>query len=139
MRESAAASHINMPAFGSETLSEEARGLMVSLLFLSIQLDTEKLEVWLPEDKMCRLGQLLSEWKQRHTCIKRELLSLLGILHHACQVVCPGCTFLRQMIELSKVIKHPHHHIRLNTEFRTDLEWWILFLPSWNGVGNWVC
>ena len=110
-------------------------GPIISLSFLGIQLDTEKLEVRLPDDKMCRLGQLLAEWKQRHTCTKRELLSLLGVLHHACQVVRPGRTFLRQMIELSKVVKHPHHHIRLNTEFRSDLEWWILFLPRWNGVG----
>jgi len=28
-----------------------------------------------------------------------------------------------------------HHHIRLNREFRADLQWWVQFLRSWNGVG----
>ena len=77
---------------------------------------------------------LLLEWRQKQNCTKRELLSLMGVLHHTCQVVRPGLTFLRQMIELSKVVKQPYHHLRLNTEFRSDLEWWILFLPRWNGV-----
>ena len=109
-------------------------GPTVSLSFLGIQLDTERLEVRLPEEKMDNLSQLLLEWRQKRNCTKRELLSLMGVLHHACQVVRPGRTFLRQMIELSKVVKQPYHHLRLNTEFRSDLEWWILFLPRWNGV-----
>ena len=114
---------------------KKLEGPVSSLSFLGLQLDTEKMEVRLPEDKMARLHQLLSEWSSRRTCTKREFLSLLGVLHHACQVVPPGRSFLRHMIELSKVAKQLHHHIRLNADFRSDLEWWRLFLPRWNGVG----
>ena len=39
------------------------------------------------------------------------------------------------MIELTKVVKQLHHHIRLNNDFRSDLQWWAIFLPKWNGVG----
>ena len=38
------------------------------------------------------------------------------------------------MIELSTVAKQLHHHIRLNKGFQSDLEWWALFLPTWNGI-----
>ena len=38
------------------------------------------------------------------------------------------------MIALSTVAKQLHHHIRLNNRFRSDLEWWALFLADWNGV-----
>ena len=31
-----------------------------------------------------------------------------------------------------------HHHIRLNHGFRSDLEWWAIFLADWNGVGMMV-
>lgn len=106
-----------------------------SITFLGILLDTEKLELRLPEDKLGRLKIIIHEWRQRKSCTKRELLSLLGHLHHACQVVRPGRSFLRRMITLSKVAKKLHHYIRLNAGFRSDLEWWALFLSDWNGVG----
>ena len=66
---------------------------------------------------------------------ERELLSLIGQLQHACCVVRPGRTFLRRMINLSTVAKELHHRIRLNLGFRSDLQWWATFLPSWIGVG----
>ena len=114
---------------------KKLEGPSVELSFLGLQLDTDRMEIRLPEDKLSRLRQSLEEWKQKRSCTKRELLSLLGVLHHACKVVRPGRSFLRRMIELSKVVKLLHHHIRLNVEFRSDLEWWVLFLHRWNGVG----
>ena len=39
------------------------------------------------------------------------------------------------MIFLSTTAKELHHHIRLNKSFQSDLEWWAIFLPRWNGVG----
>ena len=101
----------------------------------SILLDTEKLEVRLPDGKLRRLQLLLAEWRDKRSCTKRDLLSLIGTLQHACRVVPPGRSFLRRMIDLSKVAKQLYHHVRLNAEFRSDLEWWVTFLPGWNGVG----
>ena len=49
-------------------------------------------------------------------------------------MVRPGRTFLRRMIELSTVAKELYHHLRLNAGFRSDLQWWALFLPAWNGT-----
>ena len=73
--------------------------------------------------------------EERKSCMKHELLSLIGLLQHACRVVRSGRSFLRRMINLSSVAREPHHHIRLNMGFRSDLEWWATFLPVWNGVG----
>ncbi|XP_064397558.1 uncharacterized protein LOC135344321 [Halichondria panicea] len=66
-------------------------------------------------------------------CIKRELLSLLGMLHHAAKVVPPGRTFLRRMIDTSMLATQNHHHIRLGLGFRSDLHWWSLFLGMIQG------
>ena len=38
------------------------------------------------------------------------------------------------MIDLSSTQRCLENHIRLNTEFRSDLSWWHLFLDGWNGV-----
>ena len=38
------------------------------------------------------------------------------------------------MIDLSSTAKELHHHIRLNASFRSDLQWWAMFLSEWNGV-----
>ena len=79
---------------------------------------------------------MVSAWKGRKSCTKRELQSLIGHLQHACWVVQSGTcrTFLRRMINLSMVAKELHHHLRLNKGFQSDLQWWWMFLEIWNGV-----
>jgi len=42
--------------------------------------------------------------------------------------------FLRRLITLSTKVSSLSHHISLNAEARADIQWWIDFLPSWNGV-----
>ena len=73
------------------------------------------------EAKLSRLKGMISTWKGRKSCRKRDLLSLIGQLQHACRVVRAGWTFLRRMIDLSTVVVELHHHIRLNKGFRSDL------------------
>ena len=88
----------------------------------------------MPEEKLSRLKGMISKWKGRKSCRKRELLSLIGQLQHACRMVRAGRTFLRRMIDLSTVVVELHHHIRLNKGFQSNLQWWDLFLEGWNGV-----
>lgn len=119
---------------GAQVSREKLEGPGTSIVFLGIILDTTNLELRLPDDKLQRLRQLIQVWKGKRSCTKRDLLSLIGQLQHACKVVRPGRTFLRRMIELATVAKELHHHIRLNRGFKSDLEWWGLFLPTWNGI-----
>ena len=105
------------------------------ITFLGIELDTVKEELRLPEEKLKKLQAAIRRWGNRRACSKRELLSLIGQLQHACCVVRPGRTFLRRMIGVAKVAKEPHHWVRLNKGFRSDLLWWARFLPTWNGTG----
>ena len=87
----------------------------------------------LPHDKLtCTLALVLS-WRSRQAATKRELQSLIGHLNHAAIIVLPGRTFLRRMIDLMKTTNLPRHHVRLTAEFKSDLHWWVSFLPRWNG------
>ena len=105
------------------------------LTFLGIEIDTILGLLRLPADKLTRLRGMLTEWSKRRGCTKRELLSLIGSLHHAATVVKPGRIFLRRLIDLSKVPKALHHFVRLNSEARSDIQWWQAFACRWNGVG----
>lgn len=42
---------------------------------------------------------------------------------------------MRSTINLPTVPRELHHKVRLNQGFKSDLEWWECFLPSWNRVG----
>lgn len=50
-------------------------------------------------------------------------------------MVRPGQTFLRHLlINLAKLVKRPHLHLRLSYKARSDLEWWFQFAAKWNRV-----
>ena len=70
--------------------SHKTEGPASSLCFLGILVDTDRMELRLPEEKIRRLQALLGEWRERKVCQKRQLLSLIGQLQHACRVVRVG-------------------------------------------------
>ncbi len=109
-------------------------GPTTCLEFLGIELDTDQLEMRLSEEKRARVKDLVAAWRGKKSCHKRELESLVGSLQHASKVVRPGRSFMRRMHELLKRSKRETDHIRLNKEFRADIEWWNTFLATWNGV-----
>ena len=113
---------------------EKLEGPTTRLTFLGIELNTATGVLRLPDDKLARLREALSAWKKKRSCTKRELESLIGTLQHACRVVRPGRSFLRRMIDLVHIRKQPHHHVRLNLEFRADLWWWATFVTRWNWI-----
>ena len=120
---------------GVPIATEKVEGPSTKIPFLGIELDTESLTLALPAEKLYNLKTMVAGWQGKKSCTKRELLSLIGHLQHACKVVKPGRTFLRRMIDLSTTAQKLHHHIRLNSSFRSDLQWWATFMEQWNGIG----
>ena len=66
----------------------EGPGTAIS--FLGIEIDTQEGVLRLPPAKLSRLRGLITTWKGRKYCIKREMLSLIGQLQHACKVISGG-------------------------------------------------
>ena len=112
---------------------EKIFGPVSSLTYLGIVIDSQKMEIRLPADKFEELLSSLRQWQCVKKCTKRDLLSLIGKLSFASKVIPAGRTFLRRLIDLSTTVTKLHHRISLNKEARLDIEWWIEFLPSWNG------
>ena len=90
------------------------------LTFLGIEVDTDQLEICLPQEKLLRIKEMTNNWMGWKVARRRELESLLGLLQHAAKVVSPGRIFVRR-------IKKRDHTLRLT--------WWHRFLDEWNGVG----
>ena len=65
---------------------------------------------------------------------QKELLSLIGKLAFAAEVVRSGRLFLRRLIDLSTSVTKLHHHIILNLEAGKDIRWWSDFLSTWNCI-----
>ena len=59
-------------------------------------------------------------------------MSLIGKRSHACRVIQPGRIFLRRMIQTAGSVTRLDHWVRLGTELRSDLWWWLSFLELWN-------
>ena len=104
------------------------------LEFLGLVIDSEAMEVRISEarreDLMAELTTFLALTRVR----KRDLLSIIGKLTFASRVVRAGRTFLRGLIHASKATRHLHHHVHLPRASKLDLQWWLTFLPTWNGV-----
>lgn len=88
---------------GVTVASQKTEGPSMVLLFLCILLDTERIELRLPFEKLIHLRSLIRQWKGRKSCRKRQLLSLIRQLQYACRDMQAGCSFLRHLINLSTV------------------------------------
>ena len=100
-------------ALGVPLALEKREGPTHRLVFLGIELDSSKLELRLPGEKLIRLSRTVQEWQTKRSCTKKELLSLIGQLQHATRVVKPGRPFLRRMIDLAASVRELRHHIKL--------------------------
>ena len=106
--------------------------------FLGLIIDSNEMSVTLPGDKVLKLKALLNEFMSKSKAKKRELQSLAGHLSFASTVVKGGRTFSRRVIDLLNSVKHGHHFVRLNSNFREDCMFWLHFIdsPLFNGTAK---
>ena len=93
------------------------------------------MEARLPEDKTERIRTALHTFQSKRSTTLQELQSLIGTLNFACKVIPSGRPFLQRIIELTRGVKKPHHHIKLTTGFYKNIQMWTIFIEQWNGVG----
>ena len=102
---------------GVPLATDKEEGPSTTIVFLGIVIDAVKQELRLPADKLMHLQGILIEWEKCKSCTRKELESFIGVLQHACRVIKPGRSFLRQATALLSVTKHHYHHVHLNAEF----------------------
>ena len=104
------------------------------LEFMGIILDSTRMEARLPADRIDRLRTDFEFFRNRKSCTLKELQLLIGTLNFVCKVIPTGRPYLQRIIELTRNVKQPHHHIKLSSGFFKDLEMWQQSITSWNGA-----
>ena len=134
--DNAALMHDTCVMLGLPVEAEKDEGPATSITFLGIEIDSVATEIRLPQEKLARLKSELYSCRGRKACRKRDLLSLIGSLAHACKAVRAGRSFLPRLIDLSTVVSNLNHFVRLSREAKSDIEWWYQFSERWNGIST---
>ena len=79
---------------------DKLEGPTLKLTFLGFEVDSLSWEIRLPVEKLRELQHLVKRWSDRHSCTRRELMSLVGRLAHASRIIKSGKTFMRRMFKL---------------------------------------
>lgn len=101
--------------------------------FAGVTRDPVRREVRIPDEKLQKCRMLLDNFYNCRTVKLKDLQSLVGLLNFTCEVIVPGRAFLRRLIDLTKGVGKPHHHIRLCKDSKQDLLLWMRFLDEFNG------
>ncbi len=98
------------------------------ITFLGLELDSNQMIIRLLDDKLQR------QCSGKRSLRKRQLLSLIGHLHHASKAIRQGRPFIHRLIDLTMATKHLDNWLSLNAEARSDITWWNTFAERWNGT-----
>lgn len=104
------------------------------LSFLGIILDTHKMILELPFEKIVDLEKCLKALISSNRTTKRQLQILTGKLNFACSCIYGGRFFLRRLFDAVAKLKKPWHRMRVNKDMRADAVWWLTFLRQFNGT-----
>ena len=119
---------------GVPTVEHKCVGPSTLLKWLGILINTDSMELSLPQDKLDRLCSLLDSVAGKKSLPLDKMESLIGHLSHASVVVKPARRFMRNMYGLMANAKRGGWpRVRLNSAFQADLQWWRAFLVAWNG------
>ena len=100
---------------------------------LGVEVDTKYFTVAVPEEKLANIYTMCTQWIGRHKCSKRDLQSLLGSLLCISKCVHRSRFFLNRMLDTLRS-HFDKDDILLDGNFHRDLNWFLKFLPHFNGV-----
>ena len=104
-----------------------------TIKFLGIILDSTKMQLELPADKLWEFQQLVESMLTKKRLSLKQLQSLVGKLNWASGVVRGGRSYLRRLLDAMQPLKHSHHKIIISSDMRADLLWWSQYLRFFNG------
>ena len=100
---------------------------------LGVEIDTENFTVSVPSEKLENIKKICQSWKNKTKCTKRELQSLLGSLLYISKCVKNSRFFLNRMLNTLRA-HFGTDAINLDQDFHRDLNWFLRFLPQFNGT-----
>ena len=102
------------------------------LTVLGIEIDIQKNTLRIDRIKLAQIHEECLEVRGKKSLNKRAYQSLLGKLLYIQKCVKPSRIFVNCILALFRTCKGPK--IALTQEFHQDLDWFVRFLPHFNGI-----
>ena len=118
---------------GLQLATNKSKPTATSLCFLGVQFDTQAMTMSIPPDKLQEITLLVDSWATKSSATLHQLRSLLGKLLHIANCCSPARLFLNRMLATLRVAHHSGS-VQLPEDFKKDIKWFQLYLPSTNGV-----
>ncbi|MES9905170.1 MAG: reverse transcriptase domain-containing protein, partial [Sedimenticola sp.] len=119
---------------GVPLAEDKCEGPQTKIVFLGLELDSVRMQVRVPIDKVHVLCEQILDTLQHRSIQLKPLQSLIGSLNFMCRAISPGRPFCRRLINATCGLVKPHHHLRITKGMRQDLEMWLLFFQAFNGI-----
>ena len=123
-----------MSELGVPLAEEKTEGPTNILTFLGLQLDTTRMQVRIPDNKVQEVVQKIDEVLSNKKTTLKKMQSLIGSLNFCCRAIVIGRPFIRRLIDSICGLTKPFHHIRIKKDIRLDLIMWLKFLKQFNGI-----
>jgi hypothetical protein len=120
-------------ACGLEESPDKACSPNGLMIFLGVLFNTNDLTLSVTEERLSEILQLLDSWVRKVSATHKEVQKLIGKLNFVAKCVRPGRIFISRMLEFLRSFTSDESQI-LCFEFRKDVDWWVQFLPLYNGV-----
>ena len=121
------------PGSSPDPWNTQLKGPATSITFLGILIDTVRLELRLPPEKVSFTWGIVRSWTQRCSGRAGDFESLVGYLAHAATIIRQGRTFLRHLYDIFYESTSRHRYVHLDAAAMADLVWWECFLQNWSG------
>ena len=97
--------------------------------------DTQKMTLEVSEHRRVELLSIMKKWTNMKKFNLKQLQSLIGKLSFITNCVRAGRVYLNRLLQvLRSMDPDPRKQINMKPEIVNDLQWWINFLPKFNGL-----
>ena len=102
------------------------------IIFLGLLIDIERQVVCIPVEKIEKSVKPIHriQASKKHKATILQIQQLAGFLNFLCHAIIPGRAFTTRLYSLISNKLQPHHHVKIPTDVREDLDMWSQFLEK---------
>ena len=119
---------------GIPLAEDKTIGPSSTIIFLGLEIDTEKMVVRIPFEKLNETREKLLVILRSKKVTLRMLQSLVGLLNFCARAIPPVRAFNRRFCDAMSGVRKPEHFIRVSHNMKEDIIMWLKFLDEFNGT-----
>ena len=124
-------------SFGLIVNEDKTEGPVQSISFLGVQINSIEKTVCCTPERVKELTTLLTSTLTKRIVRRRDAESIVGKLSFAAQVLPGARPFMRSMIDSIHRCTNRYTPVRIDSCFRSDIDFWLENLSNWNGKQLW--